>query len=170
MLISLTQGLRSRIDIENSDLSYINWHADTHGKNAYAVGRVSGKLVKMHRLIMSRKLGRELNKNEIVDHINGDGLDNRLLNLRIVDKHENSCNRYINGRIKSSKYKGVSFNKAAGKWSAHITNDGKRYYLGLFAEEEEAAKAYDKASISMHGRYGYLNFPAKNFRKHVHKL
>lgn len=169
MLISLTQGMRSRIDVENSDLSYINWHVNMHGRNVYAVGRVSGKLVKMHRLIMSRKLGRELNKTEIVDHINGNGLDNRLLNLRIVDKRENACNRYINGGMKSSKYKGVSFNKSAGKWSAHITNDGKRHYLGLFVEEE-AAEAYDKASISMHGRHGYLNFPTKRFRKHIHKL
>jgi len=158
------------VDAENADLSHIKWHVQTNGKNSYAVGKISGKSVKMHRLIMSRSLGREFLKSELVDHVNGNGLDNRLFNLRIVDYRGNARNRYINGGIKSSRYKGVSFNKCTGKWNAYISGDGKKHYLGMFEEEEDAAKAYDKASISLHGKHGYLNFPTKRFRKHIHKL
>lgn len=158
------------VDVENADLSHFKWHVNTCGKNSYAVSRISGKLVSMHRLIMARSLGHELSSNEIVDHINGNGLDNRLFNLRIVDYHRNACNRYINAGIKSSKYKGVSFNKCADKWVAYIQSNGKKHYLGSFEEEEDAAKAYDNASIAMHGKHGYLNFPVKRFRKHIHRL
>ena len=114
------------------------WHLDGYG---YAVGwsKVLGKTVTMHRVIKDFP-----QKPLEIDHINQDRLDNRRVNLRLVSSsanHRNSSKK----RGASSKYKGVSLNKAAKKWAASIRlPNGKTKYLGYFNFEEGAAKAYDK--------------------------
>jgi hypothetical protein len=66
-------------------------------------------------------------------------------------------------RKTSSKYGGVSWVKRRHKWNAQITLDGKSHHIGSFAaeEEEEAARAYDKAARAHHGEKAHLNFPGK---------
>jgi hypothetical protein len=77
-----------------------------------------------------------------VDHINGVRTDNRLVNLEYVSQREN--NERSGSRIeKSSKYRGVSFDKERGKWVAAIYIKGKRKFLGRFRHEKRAAKAYE---------------------------
>jgi hypothetical protein len=71
-----------------------------------------------------------------IDHINGIKTDNRIENLRLVTHQQNSFNR---SRLNA---KGYSWNKVAQKWQATITANGKNKYLGLFANEEDARKAY----------------------------
>ena len=104
----------------------------------------------MHRLIMQAIDG------QYVDHINGDGLDNRRENLRICTHAQNMQNQ-MPVRLGTSKYKGVSWDKVAKKWAAHINLDGKPKKLGRFVAEEDAAKAYDSAAIEHYGEYARPN-------------
>jgi hypothetical protein len=65
------------------------------------------------------------------------------------------------GPRQSSQYRGVCWNKSNNKWIAKTTYDGKMHHLGCFEDEEEAAKAYDRAARAQHGEKAQLNFPAK---------
>ncbi|KQR22910.1 AP2 domain-containing protein [Deinococcus sp. Leaf326] len=95
---------------------------------------------------------------ENVDHINGDGLDNRRSNLRPCTFAENqrNCKRYRNNQ---SGYKGVRLVRQQNKWEARICKDKKLRSLGLFPTVEDAAHAYDRAARVLHGEFARLNFP-----------
>lgn len=107
------------------------------------------KKVAMHNVIMKPSEG------FIVDHINGNGLDNRRSNLRIATRQQNTFNSVHKGG--TSKYKGVALDKESGLWRAYIAKDGKRTWLGRFPDELSAAIAYDKAAKDMFGEYAKLN-------------
>lgn len=87
-----------------------------------------------------------------IDHINGNKLDNRACNLRIATRRENALNRKSRrlGR-NHSKYPGVTFYKKSGKWMAQISIDKKKYYLGSYENEEDAAKSYQRKLNEMKG-------------------
>lgn len=101
----------------------------------------------MHRFILSAPPGLQ------VDHINGDGLDNRRSNLRLCSNAENSRNQ-LKRRGTSSQYKGVCWNKAKNTWIAQIKVNYQVIYLGCFETEEEAHAAYCAASAKYHGDFG----------------
>jgi hypothetical protein len=103
----------------------------------------------MHRYLTGVKKGLE------VDHINGDKLDNRLKNLRICTPTQNKHN--VKSNRGSSKYKGVSYNKAEKKWKSYITIDGSRKNLGTFTNEDEAALAYNQYAQENFGEFALLN-------------
>lgn len=92
------------------------------------------------------------------DHINYNGLDCRRSNMRKVSDSQNQFNKRIQVGG-TSKHKGVHWHKASQKWFAQIKADGKHYYLGLFVDEIEAAKAWDSKAKVLHGKYAVLNFP-----------
>ena len=103
----------------------------------------------------------------IIDHINGDGRDNRKANLRFADYSQNSQNRrkisleagkYGDKNRYSSKYKGVWRDKKSGKWRAQICFRGTKKHLGYYTDEQQAAKAYDKAARKYHREFAKLNF------------
>ena len=92
-----------------------------------------------------------------IDHINGDGLDNRLVNLRPVTSHQNHANRHKIWGV--SRYKGV--NRSASKrnpWRAEIQVKGRSIYLGVFPSQEAAARAYDAAAREHFGEFARTNF------------
>lgn len=105
--------------------------------------------VKMHQVITGWA---------ITDHINGDGLDNRRANLRPATPAQNAQNRRKH-RPTSSQYKGVSWNKRERAWVALLRSRPRITYLGKFASEVEAARAYDAAALEAWGEYACLNFP-----------
>ena len=103
----------------------------------------------MHRLLLKCE-------GKIIDHISGDGLDNRRSNIRCCTKSENPINRRININ-NNSGYKGVSWFKVVKKWRAQIQYKKIVYHLGTYDKRIDAAKAYNKAAIKFHGEFAKLN-------------
>lgn len=117
----------------------------------------------MHRFILGAERGQQ------VDHINGNPLDNRRENLRIVSNSQNQQNIRHSKNQKRGGFKGVYWHKASGKWMASIGSgplkpNGKRarVYLGLFTEPADAARAYDRMAREHFGPYAATNFPAND--------
>lgn len=94
----------------------------------------------------------------IVDHRDGDGLNNQQHNLRKASKAQNGQNSQKRVCPTSSKFKGVTWDKARGKWQAKICAGYNRVALGRFELEEDAARAYDAAAEKMHGEFAKVNF------------
>ena len=117
-------------------------------KEGYLRVTVSRKGYLVHRIVFLMSYGY---LPECIDHIDRDKLNNRPINLRNADKKINSWNRG-NQKNNTSGYRGVSWNKNAGKWHAYIKVDGKRRHLGLFDCIEEARERYEKELYDI-GRY-----------------
>jgi hypothetical protein len=142
--IPLSQGKVTLVDDEDfEELNRFKWCAHNNkNDNTFYSTRSSPDIngiwrnIRMHRIIM------KCPDNMLVDHINGDGLDNRKENLRIVTGRENQQNQH---KTKSSKYPGVCWHKRHGKWRVAIRYRGKDYNLGTYIDEEEAYKVYSTA-------------------------
>jgi hypothetical protein len=150
-LIKLTQGRETIVDDE--DYEYLNqwkWH---FGSRRYAIRSIncSKKKITMHSLLINCP------KHKYIDHINGNPLDNRKINLRLCTTQENQRNRKSNETNKKiSKYKGVS--KSLNKyWRSYIYLNGKQINIGSFKTEIEAAQAYNKKAIELFGEFARLN-------------
>lgn len=156
----LSQGKFSQVDDEDYD--WLNQWKWSYRNNGYAiraqhVGMFNGKqkqqMIRLHRFIMSAPHGMS------VDHINGDGLDNRRCNLRICTHSQNHMNsKSRNGS--SSKYKGVTWLKKENKWWARIKVDGVYLSLGKFVCEEDAGLAYNVAAEKHYGQFSRSNLVA----------
>lgn len=156
-MIEIPLGNGPSVLIDEQDLSLVagyTWYAVTCDRNQYAVAHTPGqhqRKIAMHRLIMDFPSG-------LVDHRDGNGLNNTRANLRLASPRQNA----MNGRKRAglSMYRGVRLN-SSGTWRAQIW-DGARYVaLGSYATEAEAAHAYDAAAIQMRGEFARLNFPPK---------
>lgn len=90
-----------------------------------------------------------------LDHINGDTLDNRMENLRVVTKAQNSANQGKQCR-NTSGHKGVYWDKNRGKWTVQIGVNRRYKYLGRYDTVEEAAQAYAKGAALLHGEFARL--------------
>ena len=148
--IKLTQGKYALVD--NTDfakLSPYKWNCLKRGKIFYAG---NNKISYMHRFIL------ELYSKDglMVDHINGNGLDNRRKNLRIATKAENMRNRGVQSN-NTSGYKGVHWMKSYKKWEAYIWLDKRKIELGYYTTREEAAAVYNIAAKRLHKNFAFLN-------------
>jgi hypothetical protein len=154
--IELTKGYHAKVDDDDFDrISKSSWYLHSMTKKSklvYASRKLPnyGKDVSMHRIIM------EAEKGQHVDHINGDGLDNRKENLRLCCHSENLRNRGKNVN-NTSGFKGVVKQKNGKPWSAEITVNYKHIHLGTFKTKIEAAKAYNVAALKYHGEFARLN-------------
>ncbi|MEH1821519.1 MAG: HNH endonuclease [Nostoc sp.] len=159
--ILLTKNLVTIIDANDYEyISQWSWYASYARSDSpvYACRRPYGangktQTFRMHREIL---INRGINlKGKIVDHINGNTLDNRFSNLRVTDFTGNSRNR-VKNRNSQNQYKGV---QPAGNlaWMAKIEHDGIVEYLGTYGTQEEAAKAYNNAAVKVFGEFAKLN-------------
>ncbi len=149
--IKLTQGKYALIDDKDyKNISQYTWWSMKGAYTFYARTEVKRKCLLMHRIIMNAKKG------QIVDHRDGDGLDNRRKNLRIVTCQQNLWN-WRNKHKGASKYKGVHWVKNCKKWRAQITHNSKVIYLGMSTNEKDMARAYDKAVEKYRGKMGVPN-------------
>jgi hypothetical protein len=154
--LRLQDGRIALIDIENAArFSDFNWHA-ARGSLVLRTARLNGMCFKvwLHKEVLG--VGRDT----LVDHINGDALDNRAANLRIATPQQNSWNRRKNSVARP--YKGVSPEPSAPHlWRAEIGIDGAKRHLGSFDTAEDAARAYDFAAVAAFGEFSRLNFPGE---------
>lgn len=136
-------------------VSKYHWTLAGDGRHVFMTQTVRGKSknTSLHHFILGKPP-----QGYVVDHINGDGLDCRRCNMRFVTSRENNLNRKSLGNS-SSRYKGVTFDKSRGKWNASIYVKGRSINLGRYNQEEDAARAYDKAAYQFFGEYARLNFP-----------
>lgn len=89
---------------------------------------------------------------QLIDHRDCNPANNAFSNLREADKKQNGANQPKRPGT-SSNYKGVTWNAKVKKWQSTIKNNGRCLYLGCFAEEEDAAKAYAAAATKLHGEF-----------------
>lgn len=142
MKIKLTLGQFAIVDEEDFQVvSKISWQARKRrdGKGFYAV---SSNGVRMHRLLLGAESG------VIVDHIDGNGLNNARSNIRVGTQSQNCVNRKT---TPGKHLRGTRPKK--GKWQAYIKYKGKQRSLGYFQTEDLAHLAYLKEARKLHGEW-----------------
>lgn len=151
MEIKLTQGQIALLDDADYELvSMYKWSAVKSNKyEYYATAFINGKSIRMHRYLLQATI------TDIVDHKNGNTLDNRRENIRLCTHQENQRNRHRT--VGKSKYRGVTWTGNIKKWRARLTVDGRKIHLGYYTLEEEAAEAYDKKALAVFKEFASLN-------------
>lgn len=155
--IQLSQGQQTIVDDESFDkISEHHWYADFDKKlrKYYVKSETKRKgtrnKLKLHRFLMDAKEG------EVVDHLNGDTLDNRLCNLRRCTVAQNAMNRSLN-KNNTSGYKGVVWHTQALKYQARISVNSRWKSLGMYSDKKVAALAYNEAAKLYYGEFAKLN-------------
>lgn len=152
-LIPLTQGKYAIVDPEDYELvSQFRWTAQNNNGYGWYARRSTHKYPAEHMLLHRFLMNPPTDK--VIDHINGNGLDNRRINLRVCTQGENNYNS--RDTTSRSRFKGVTWHKHTGKWQARISFGCRQTYLGIFATEEEAYAAYCAASAKYHGEFGRI--------------
>lgn len=139
-------------------LSKYHWTFNSKRERPYAVryeylSQNKVKTISMHREIMNFPKGR------LIDHENGNTLDNRIDNLRAATREENAHNKGKTRTKTSSKYIGVYYDKNKNRWIVRIMSKYRKIYVGTFKDEIAAARAHDIAARKYHGEFARLNFP-----------
>jgi hypothetical protein len=163
--IALTKGKVTLVDdADHEELTKYKWHATEssrgkfYARTAVYFGKEAGtksgnKMMFMHRMLLPDA--------PTVDHIDSNGLNNCRNNLRKCSQKENTRNSQK--QKKKAGFKGttwISWEKGKkGKWVAQIQTGGKRFYLGCFEREVDAARAYDAAALKHFGEFAKINFP-----------
>lgn len=151
MEVQLSRGYVAVIDDEDAHLVEGKlWHSTgPRGSTVYAICQDGTPL---HRLIAGAKRG------QVVDHADGEGLNNRRSNLRVCSHVQNMQNRKAAAGA-ACRFKGVTVAKdyRAKPYRAEIEAFGERMFLGSFLTDVEAAKAYDRAARIFHGKFARTN-------------
>lgn len=148
--VALTRGATSYFSPEDIDLVAAgHWSATGTVPRLYAARRNDGGKVLLHRAVARAKPG------EVVDHLDRDTLNNQRSNLRCCTHSQNLANQGARTG-KTSAFKGVSRHRD-GAWIAQICKEYQSHNLGSFASDQEAARAYDKAAVELHGNFALTN-------------
>lgn len=125
--------------------------SDASRNTAYKRVKYRGKNYRVHRIIWEMHFG-EIPSGYVVDHINGNGLDNRIENLRLAKPTENQYNTRVR-KDNTSGVRGVCWHKATGKWSAAIRINGRARHLGLFDDIDTAKSTRLRHEKELHGEF-----------------
>ena len=150
-VIGYTSNTNKKFYIDKEEFDNIKkycWREDAYG---YAVTTRNRKNIKMHKLITNTT------KEEIIDHINNNPLDNRKSNLRICNAQQNVFNSST-PKNNTSGFKGVYWNKSKNKWEVKIGLNYKNIHIGRFADKEEAIKARVEAEKKLFGEYSNIDW------------
>lgn len=154
-LIKLTKGKFAQVD--DDDFEYLNkfkWCTLSGGGSCEYARRAHQSGNKQIAILMQNEIITN-HKGFIVDHIDGNTLNNQKNNLRLTTQQKNCFNQ--KARIGTSKFKGVNYEKNMNKWKSQIQAYGKKIYLGIYKTEIDAAKAYNEAAEKYHGEFARLN-------------
>jgi AP2 domain/HNH endonuclease len=124
------------VDDEDAHLGERNWQLSPDGyasRSAWVDGKRRTQM--MHRIILGLDFGDPLTG----DHIDGDRLDNRRQNLRVLTKGQQAQNKCGHPGT-HSRFRGVTWHKRIGKWMAQVSVNRHLHHLGYFDDEEEAAR------------------------------
>lgn len=151
--IQLTQGKVAIVDDEDFErLNQYKWQADKNKTGNYYARRVLFRNGKRISLLMHREIMNATN-DKMVDHKNGNGLDNRKINLRFCNIEQNAANQKNPHKDNKLGIKGVCWIKAKRKYKATIVREGVLYHLGYFTKPMEADEAYRKAEKKYSGEF-----------------
>lgn len=157
MKVELTQGKFSTVDKEDFEkVNQYTWKYSNRGyaaSNYFEAGKYKTRL--MHRVIIGDPKG------YFVDHIDGNPLNNRKENLRLVSNVQNTWNQ-SKGARNTSGYKGVTVKHPKNanqttRYQATITRKGRKFYLGYFDNPHDAARMYNFWALDLFGEYARLN-------------
>ena len=147
----------AEILVDRADYDRLNqyrWFA-AGTKNGYAGRSVTrngkSRVCYMHRELLAPPPG------FVVDHVNGNPLDNRRSNLRICTHSQNCVNRTVSHN--SYGFVGIGYDPVQDRYQAGVTQDGARFRGPWRLTAKEAAKDYDCLARGVHGEYARLNFP-----------
>lgn len=145
--IKLTRGRVALVD--DTDFEWLNQWKWTLLQDKYAHRNAGGgKWIRMHRLIIGAPIGFH------VDHINGDGLDNRRSNLRLCSASQNLMNRGANKNSRSG-YKDIFWQKDRQRWFVQVMKDGRKYNGGRHKTLEEAIIKRNNLLNSLHKEFAH---------------
>lgn len=154
--VPLTRGMWATVDDADYEavMAAGPWFVRVDGRTVYAQGNIrrsdGGRSAQyMHKFLTGWPE---------TDHRNGDGLDNRRVNLRCATRTQNNANSRLRSD-NTSGFKGVLWNRQRRRWYARITIDGRQRHLGSFGDPGEAARAYDAAAREVFGEFARLNLP-----------
>ncbi|MGH2478191.1 MAG: HNH endonuclease [Ktedonobacteraceae bacterium] len=155
ILITTNKGQIIRLSPDDIDLSEVTWCLD-NSRGKYPIGRYNGPIVKLHRIVAERMIGKPIPKDMVVDHIDGDPLNCHRDNLRIATPRQNMQNRKHHQNSKHA-YKGIMVNGSGHHWFARIMHHGKYQLFGPYDTPLEAAKMYDIKAKEYFGEYARIN-------------
>lgn len=149
--VPLTRGQVAIIDsVDAERVGRNNWHAALASGSWYARCGVVGVRQFLHQELL------EVDPPVLVDHANGNTLDNRRCNLRLATVAQNSCNSRTRAGT-ASGLKGAHLIRKTGRWRSSIRVDRKVIHLGTFATAQEAHAAYCAAAVEHHGEFARVS-------------
>lgn len=164
-LLPLTKGYSAIVDIDDFDaVNQWKWSATltkgkVYAKRSIYIGTFNGKR-KQKSVLLHRFIAGLDDPSKKVDHKDGDGLNCSKTNLRVCRTDTDNCANSVKHQINtsSSKYKGVCLYRRLGLWQTSVKCNGVNYYVGLYRNEVDAAKAYDVKARELFGEFARTNF------------
>ena len=135
----IRNGKLERVDLRRKDKKWEQVKLWANATTGYCQVHFNSRNVYYHTIVWILSTGKDIPKGMGIDHINGNKIDNRIENLRLVTQRENTQNGKVH---RNGHLFGCTFNKPIGKYIANIQINGKQIHIGLYNTEQQAHEAY----------------------------